>query len=137
LIIRGARDMDYGVQMISGDALTSEEFGITAGDAADGTLITFFPDFRENAEATDVVTRFRNDGYEPEGYTLQTYAVIQTWSQAAKYAGSLDLDKMVSILHKAEFETVIGKYKFNAKGDMTAPGFVWYSFKDGKYVPLQ
>ena len=133
LLIRDARDMNYDVQMISGDALSSEEFGITAGDAAEGTLITFFPDAREYPEAKEVVTRFRNNGFEPEGYTLMTYAVIQTWAQALSSAGSVKLDDMIDALHREEFRTVIGTYKFNKNGDMTAPGFVWYTFKDGSF----
>lgn len=134
LLISGARDMGYGVQLVSGDALTSEEFGMIAGDAAEGTLITFFPDARDFPEAKDVVARFRNDGCEPEGYTLQTYATFQTWSQAANTAGSIDLDKMVEALLQTEFQTVFGTFRFNGNGDMTAPGFVWYSWEDGSYV---
>ncbi len=137
LMIRQARDLDYGVQMISGDALTSEEFGMVAGDAAEGTLITFFPDARNYPEAQDVVARFREDDYEPEGSTLQTYAAFQTWLQAANAAGSLDLNKMIKALHEAEFQTVFGTFKFNKNGDMTAPGFVWYTFEDGVYVPTK
>ena len=102
LMIRQARDIGYEVQLVSGDALTSEEFGMVAGDAAEGTLITFFPDARNYPEAKDVVAKFREDDYEPEGYTLQTYAAIQTWLQAATTAGSLDLDKMIKALHETE-----------------------------------
>jgi branched-chain amino acid transport system substrate-binding protein len=133
LMIRQARNIGYDVQMISGDALTSEEFGMVAGDAAEGTLITFFPDARDYPEAQDVVARFRENDYEPEGYTLQTYAAFQTWLQAANSAGSLDLDKMIKALHEIEFQTVFGTFKFNENGDMTSPGFVWYSWKDGSY----
>jgi branched-chain amino acid transport system substrate-binding protein len=136
LLIREARDIGYDVQMISGDALTSEEFGIVAGDAADGTLITFFPDARNNPEARDVVERFRDVGYEPEGYTLQTYAAMQAWSQAAEKAGTLELGKMIETLHKEEFETIIGDYRFNSNGDIDAPGFVWYVFEGDTYVPV-
>jgi branched-chain amino acid transport system substrate-binding protein len=137
LMIRQARDIDYDVQLISGDALTSEEFGMVAGDAAEGTLITFFPDARNYPEAKDVVARFREDDYEPEGYTLQTYAAFQTWLQAANSAGSLDLEKMIKALHETEFQTVFGTFRFNENGDMTAPGFVWYSWKDGSYEPIE
>ncbi len=137
LMIREARDRGYDVQLISGDALTSEEFAMVAGPAADGTLITFFPDARDYPEAKDVVTRFREDGYEPEGFTLQTYAVFQTWAQAAEKAGSLDLGKMIDALHQNEFHTVFGKFRFNDNGDMTAPGFVWYIWKDGSYVSMK
>jgi len=135
LMIREARNRGYDVQLISGDALTSAEFAMVAGPAADGTLITFFPDARDYPEAADVVTRFREENYEPEGFTLQTYATFQTWAQAAEKAGTLDLNKMIEVLNQNEFETVIGTFSFNENGDMTAPGFVWYVWKDGQYVP--
>ena len=137
LMVREASDRGYDIQLISGDALTSTEFAMVAGPAADGTLITFFPDARNYREAKDVVTRFRADGYEPEGYTLQTYATIQTWAQAVEKAGSLDLDRMIEVLHQTEFDTVFGAFRFDDNGDMTAPGFVWYVWKDGEYVPVE
>ncbi len=137
LLIRGARDMNYDVQMVSGDALTSEEFGLTAGDAAEGVMITFFPDARSYPEAQDVVSRFRDTGYEPEGYTLQTYAAVETWAQTAKNAGSLDLKEMIRVLRESEFNTVFGRFRFDENGDMTAPGFVWYIWKDGSYTAVE
>jgi branched-chain amino acid transport system substrate-binding protein len=137
LMIREARDKGFEIQMVSGDALTSTEFALVAGEAADGTLITFFPDARNYPEAADVVARFRDQGYEPEGYTLQTYAAFQTWAQAAEKAGSFDLDKMIEALHQTEFRTVFGSFGFDDNGDMTAPGFVWYVWKDGTYLPVE
>ena len=77
LMIREARDRGYGVQLISGDALTSEEFAMVAGPAADGTLMTFFPDARDYPKAMDVVARFRADGYKPEGYTCDLNRSMQ------------------------------------------------------------
>jgi branched-chain amino acid transport system substrate-binding protein len=137
LLIKAARRMNYDAQMISGDALTSEEFVLLAGSAAEGTLFTFFPDSRQNPEAQEVVARFRDEGFEPEGYTLQTYAAIQAWSQAAEISGSLDLEAMISALQVSEFNTVIGTYRFDPNGDMTAPGFVWYVWEDGDYFPVK
>lgn len=137
LMIREARDRGYDVQLISGDALTSAEFAMVAGPAADGTRITFLPDARGYPEAKEVVTRFRDDGYEPEGFTLQTYAAFQAWAQAAENAGSLDIDKMIEALHQNEFRTVFGTFRFDDKGDMSAPGFVWYTWQDGSYVPVK
>lgn len=136
-MIRDARDRGYQVQLVSGDALASAEFALVAGPAADGTLITFFPDARNNPQAQDVVTRFRDDGYEPEGYTLQTYATMQVWSQAASVAGSFDLGRVVEALRSTEFRTVFGNFRFDENGDMSAPGFVWYVWKDGEYVPVE
>ncbi|TKD15837.1 MAG: branched-chain amino acid ABC transporter substrate-binding protein, partial [Mesorhizobium sp.] len=59
LMVRAARDRAYSLQLISGDDTATEAFGLIAGPAAEGTLFTFVPDPRRNAEAAQVVERFR------------------------------------------------------------------------------
>jgi branched-chain amino acid transport system substrate-binding protein len=44
LLIRQARARDYGVQLVSADGLSSEDFWRIAGTAAEGTLFTSFRD---------------------------------------------------------------------------------------------
>jgi branched-chain amino acid transport system substrate-binding protein len=44
LIIRQARDRDYGVQLVAGDSLSTGEFWLVAGAAGEGTLFTSFGD---------------------------------------------------------------------------------------------
>jgi branched-chain amino acid transport system substrate-binding protein len=85
------------------------------------------------------VAKFRAQGYEPIGLTLSVVAAVQVWAQAAEAAGSLDLDAVTAVLHSRQFDTVLGKIGFDAKGDVT--GFdpwqwvVWTA--DGTYVPLE
>jgi branched-chain amino acid transport system substrate-binding protein len=67
LMARQARDRGYLVQLVTGSSLASEEFGLIAGPAAEGTRFTFLADPRRNAEAAPVVERFRASGFEPEG----------------------------------------------------------------------
>ena len=133
LMIRQAREQSYDVQLVSGDALVTDEFWKITGDAGAGTLMTFSPDPRKNEIAAPVVQKFRDGGYEPEGYTLYTYGAIQAWAQAAEKAGSLDLDDMIEALRGGGFETVLGTIGFDEKGDVTAPGYVWYIWEDGQY----
>ncbi len=134
LMIRQAHEMGYKPQLVSGDALVTDEFWKITGAAGEGTLMTFSPDPRKNEAASKVVEQFQAQGYEPEGYTLYTYAAIQAWAQAAKKAGSFDTDKVSKVLRSgAKFTTVLGSIGFDAKGDVTAPGYVWYVWKDGKY----
>ena len=45
-------------------------------------------DMRSSPRARDVVERFRAQGHEPAGVTLNAYAAVQVWSQAATAAGS-------------------------------------------------
>ncbi|TGV95359.1 ABC transporter substrate-binding protein, partial [Mesorhizobium sp. M2E.F.Ca.ET.154.01.1.1] len=70
LIARAAHDRGYTVQLISGDALATEEFALIAGSGAEGTLFTFPADPRRNAGAAAIVEQFRAENFEPAGYTL-------------------------------------------------------------------
>jgi branched-chain amino acid transport system substrate-binding protein len=133
LMVRQARDQGYDVQLVSGDALVTDEFWKITGDAGAGTLMTFSPDPRKNAVAAPVVAKFRAQNYEPEGYTLYTYGAIQAWAQAVEKAGSTDLNKVIASLRKNKFDTVLGSIGFDMKGDVTAPGYVWYIWKGGQY----
>ena len=133
LMVRQARDQGYDVQLVSGDALVTDEFWKITGDAGQGTLMTFSPDPRKNPVAAPVVAKFRAQNYEPEGYTLYTYGAIQAWAQAVEKAGSTDLDKVIGSLRANKFDTVLGSIGFDGKGDVTAPGYVWYIWDKGKY----
>ncbi len=134
IMIRQAHEMGYRPQLVSGDALITEEFWTIAGEAAAGTLMTFSPDPRKNPIAAPVVARFRSKmHYEPEGYTLYSYGAVQAWAQAVVAAGSTDVDKVVQSLREGKFNTVLGRIEFDENGDVSAPGYVWYEWHDGAY----
>jgi len=136
LMVRQARDRDYAAQFVTGDALTNEEFWLITGKAGEGTLGTFGPDPRDFEAAASVVARFRDKGFEPSGYTLHTYAAVQAWAQATEKAGTLALDKVIESLRYEQFDTVLGEISFDGNGDVTAPGYIWYMWTNGNYVPL-
>ena len=132
-MIRQAHEKGYKPQLISGDALVTDEYWKIAGKAGEGTLMTFSPDPRKNPTAAPVLAKFRAGNYEPEGYTLYTYGAIQAWAQAVEKAGSTDLDKVVAALRGNQFDTVLGNIGFDTTGDVTAPGYVWYEWSNGTY----
>ncbi len=136
LILRQMRDQGMETQLISGDALVTDEFWSITGDAGEGVLMTFGPDPRNFDTAAAVVEAFRADGYEPEGYTLYTYAAMQVFAQAAEIAGSTDLDAMIEALRGNSFETVIGELSFDEKGDIQQPAYVWYVWNAGSYAEM-
>jgi branched-chain amino acid transport system substrate-binding protein len=135
LIVRQARTRGYQAQLVSGDGIVTEDFWLIAGSAGEGTLMTFFPDARGNPEAASAVDAFRARGYEPEGYTLHAYAAVQVWAQAVEKAGTLELDAVIEALRGGRFDTVLGALDFDQKGDVTTPSFVWYVWRNGRYVP--
>ena len=133
LIVRQAREQGYKVQLVSGDALVTDEYWKITGAAGQGTLMTFSPDPRKAPVAAEVVKKFRAQKYEPEGYTLYTYGAIQAWAAAAGQAKSTKWKDVAGALRAGKFSTVLGTIGFDKKGDVTAPGYVFYVWKDGKY----
>ena len=133
LIVRQMREQGMKTQLISGDALVTDEYWAITGAAGEGTLMTFSPDPRKNAKAAPIVKKFRDKGIEPEGYVLYTYAAIQVFAEAANKAKSTKLADLNKVLHKDKFDTVLGSISFDKKGDVTSPGYVWYVWKSGKY----
>ena len=133
LIIRQMRDQGMATILMGGDALITQEFWSITGPAGEGTLMTFSPDPRKNPAAAEVVKRFKEKGIEPEGYVLYTYAAVQTWKQAAEKAKSTESADVVKAMNDTEFDTVIGKFKFNEKGDPNLPPYAVYRWSNGTY----
>ena len=136
LFVRQAREQGFDARFMSGDGIAAVDFGNVAGPASNGVLMTFSPDERSNPQAAAVVKTFREERYEPEGYTLYTYAALQAYAEAARDAKSTDGTKVADALHKDEFKTVIGKIRFDAKGDPNAEPYIVYVWQNGKYEPL-
>jgi branched-chain amino acid transport system substrate-binding protein len=134
LIARQAKEQGINATMMSGDALVTDEYWAITGDTGQGTLMTFSPDPRKNEAAAPVVAAFEAAGYDPEGYTLYTYAAIQVWAQAAEQAGSTDLDAVTEQLHGNQFDTVLGPVSFDDKGDVEGAAYVMYEWDNGQYV---
>lgn len=136
LMARQAQEQGMDLQIISGDALVTDEYWAITGDAGEGTLMTFSPDPRGYESAAKVVDALESAGKTTEGYVLYTYAAIQAWADAVKSAGSTDFDDVVGALNEGNFSTVLGDLSFDDKGDVSLPGYVFYEWKDGKYSQM-
>lgn len=136
LIARQMRDQGMDAVIMGGDALVTQEFWSITGAAGEGTLMTFAPDPRKNPSAAKVVARFKENGVEPEGYVLYNYAAVQAWKQAVEKAGTTDAPAVVKALNENEFDTVIGKFRFNEKGDPNLPPYAVYRWSNGTYEEI-
>jgi len=136
LIARQMRDQGLKTVIIGGDSLVTEEYWAITGPAGEGTLMTFGPDPRLDHANDALVAQFRAEKYEPEAYTLYSYGAVQAWADAVTEAKTTDATKVEAALRANSHATVVGKVGFDSKGDNTAPGYVMYSWKDGKYAAL-
>src|SRR5262245_40767023 len=135
LILRQMREQGMKAQMISGDAFNTEEFWTITGPTGEGTIFTFAPEPRNFPTAKKVVEEFKASGYDPEGYTLYTYAAVQMWVQAANTLKTTDSHKIAEWLRAGNpVQTVLGEIKLDSKGDIVDAKYVFYKFHDGKYA---
>lgn len=137
LIIRQAWEQGYKPQLISADALVTDEFWKISGPAGEGVLMTFPPDPQALPDSKAVVDEFKKANYNPEGYTLYAYASIQVYAAAVKAAGSWDNSKVEAAIHGHSFDTVVGKLNYDDKGDIIHPVYVFYQWHDGKYAEMK
>jgi branched-chain amino acid transport system substrate-binding protein len=137
-IIRQMHDQGVKAVMMGGDGFASAELAAIGGEGVAGTLMTFGPDPTKRAQAADVVKKFKAKNFEPESYTLYSYAAVQVIKQAAEKANSLDPKKVADAIHSGmTFNTVIGTFSYDAKGDRRDADYVVYDWKkaaDGKMI---
>jgi branched-chain amino acid transport system substrate-binding protein len=132
LLVRQMRDQGVKAPLFGADGITSDEFASIGGPGVEGTLMTFAPDPRKRAEAKAVIEKFRAKKFEPEAYTLYSYAAVQVIKQAADAAKTLDPKKVAAQIKSGQkFKTVIGELSFDKKGDITRPDYVVYVWKKG------
>jgi branched-chain amino acid transport system substrate-binding protein len=129
-ILRQTREQGVRAPLMGGDGITDDEFAAIAGPGAEGTLMTYGPDPRKRPEAKAVVEKFRAKNFEPQAYTLYSYAAVQIIKQAAEAAKSLDPKKVSEQMKSGmKFNTVIGEISYDKKGDVTRLDYVMYVWK--------
>ncbi|WP_421694835.1 branched-chain amino acid ABC transporter substrate-binding protein [Aestuariivirga sp.] len=137
LIAQALRAAGSQAQIVSGDALVTEDYGNQAKDAANGTLMTFTYDPRKFKTAQGAVERFRAQDQNAEGFTLYAYAAVQALAAAAEATGTLDATRLAEWLRGGNrFDTVVGPITFDQKGDLTNPAIAWFKWIDGRYVEV-
>lgn len=137
LILRQMREQGLNAALVGGDALVVREFWGITGEAAEDSYFTFVADPRLSPNAAEVVKRFTDKGQTPDGYVLYSYAAVEAWAQAATKAGTVEPAAVARTLHEQSLDTVIGRLRFDAKGDIDLPAFAIYRWSKGDYAPLE
>jgi branched-chain amino acid transport system substrate-binding protein len=132
-LLRQAQDADFHPQFFGTSGIATSELWAIAGPAAEGVLFTFTPDPRQRPEAAAAVAALRAHSGEPEGFTLYAYAAVELLAAGMREANSSDPKRVEAALKSHRFNSVLGEVGFDAKGDISAPGYVLYVWKGGKY----
>ncbi|MBZ9719191.1 ABC transporter substrate-binding protein [Mesorhizobium sp. AD1-1] len=135
LIKRQAGDAGLKMQLVGGDALGTSEFAAIVGATGNDTLFTFPADPSASPAAKAIVERLRANNINAEGYTLYAYASVQAFAEGVKAGKSVKTDDVAKVLRSEGVDTIIGHVKFDAKGNIDAPGFVMNAWDGSNYKP--
>ena len=137
LMLRQAADQGYKLHLMTGDSIATSEFWQISGPAGEGTLFTFPTDPRRSPSAAAALDEFKAQGFNPEGFTLFSYAVIQAIADGIKRAGADDPKAVAKALEDGKpIETVMGPVRFDSKGDIKDPRYDINLWHEGKYAPI-
>lgn len=133
LLLRETRRQGLAAAFGGGDSLIAKEFWSVAGSAGEGTFMAGLPDPRNILTAQNAATGLANYGIDVTGYTLYAYAAVQTFAEAAEHVHSVSTPAVAKALREGEYDTVLGRIGFDAKGDVRGLGYRIYAWHDGEY----
>jgi branched-chain amino acid transport system substrate-binding protein len=137
LLIKQSKEQGLPATMVGFDALATPEFSQLGGAATDGVLMSFPPKAEDDPKNAALVKKFRDAKFNPEGYTLFTYAAVKVWAEAANKAKSTDAAAVAKSLRTGSYNSAVGTLAYDAKGDIKDPVYDIYLWKDGKYDPTK
>ena len=132
--VRQLREVDKKTPIIAGDGIVTTDFVTSAGGHkfTKGIYMTFGVDPRTLSSAKQTVKAFQADQIDPEGYTLYSYAAIETIANALTKTKSLDGKQLAAWLRQNKVNTVLGEKSWDAKGDLKEVHYVWWGWHGGK-----
>jgi branched-chain amino acid transport system substrate-binding protein len=76
--------------------------------------------------------RARQQGTDPLGFYQPpfAYAAMQVLEQAIKAIGTLNDDELADYIHKSEFDTIVGKIRFDTKGEWAKPRLLMIQYQN-------
>lgn len=137
VLIKQLREQGWEGPFVSGDGIASAEFVDVVGGPKNtkNVYLTFLKNPADDKKNQEIIASFQKDGYNPEGFTLYSYAAMQILARGIARVG-VNGDKLGKHLKSKGFNTVLGRVNFNDKGDPTKSLFVpykWGETKNGKF----
>ncbi len=129
---RDAQKLGYELTVAAGEALRAATLAIPP---ADGTLMIAPPDW-SNAAALDTIATLREQGLEPDGYVLPTYAAMEIAATAISDAETSETS-VQDVLASQVFTTAIGEIQFTANGDLNKNPYRLYEMRQGQFQEVR
>jgi branched-chain amino acid transport system substrate-binding protein len=131
IIGRDAQQLQSGIVIAGGETLRAPPGEVPL---ATGTLMIALPEWSDMADPA-VVTAFAEREIPPEGYVLPAYAAVEV-ARAALSEADASGGPLAANLSGRDFSTVIGKVRFNEKGDLADNPYRAFRFDGAKFLAV-
>lgn len=122
---RDAAARGANLQLAGGETLLAPDADVPL---AAGTLMVGLPDWSADLDET-VASAFKRAGSQPWGYALPAYAAVQVARQALS-------GEATTSLSGSDFTTIVGRIRFDEKGDLAENPFRLFRYDGARFVPL-
>ncbi len=136
-LVRQAKEIGLNIPMITGDGVFDPTFIGIAGNAAEGTYVTFGKEPAGLASAKDFIEHYKARYGEPGPYSIYAYDAANIILAAIAQTGSVDGTKVAEYISKTTFHGAFGDIAFDKNGDVTKAPYVIWQVKGGKFVEVQ
>ncbi|WP_269930120.1 branched-chain amino acid ABC transporter substrate-binding protein [Aminobacter sp. HY435] len=133
IAVMGRDAAAQGLAMVfaGGDTLNTADLAVLP---ASGTLMIAPPQWASLASA-EVLQRLEAEKIVAEGYVLPAYAAVEIASAASALAATGG-KPLTEVLSGNAFQTAIGRFRFDAKGDLTQNLYRLFRFDGTNFVPV-
>ena len=136
LLVRQAKEVGLTAPMMSGDGVIDPVFIQIAGEAAEGTYLTFTPDTAKLPGAAGVIGRYKGKYGEPGPYSLYAYDAANVLLAGINKAGATEGRKVSEAIHGLTHDGVTGRIQFDKKGDIPKMQYVVWITRQGKFEEI-
>lgn len=137
LLVKQAREIGLNAPFMSGDGTIDQKFvEITGEKIAEGTYLTFSPDPAHIPAARDFISKYKQKYGDLGPYSIYAYVAVNILLEAAKDAGSADGKLIIDKIGFKEFQTALGRIKFDEHGDVAKAPYIVWTTRNGKFEEL-
>jgi len=122
-LIRDIDQLSDKITFVGGDGLVHSDFPtlVLADNPARQNLanifVSFSPDLRKLPSAKAAMERLKGAQINPAGFVLRGYSALEILAQSLQKAENQDFANLNQTLNNNEFDTPLGKIRFDTKGD--------------------
>ena len=139
LILRQSAEKGFNAQFMGPEGVVNSDLAKIAGKASEGVLATAPKSFAQNPINETRVAAIKAKGEDPTGpFVFTAYAAVEVMTDAMTATKSTDAEVLSDYIRGHDFDTAIGKVKYDEKGDLTESTFLVYRLhQDGSKTPAE